>query len=549
MANSLIVFSDGTANRGGVSKNTNVWRLYKMIDRRGGDQLTFYDDGVGTQDSTPYRALSGAFGLGITTNVMQAYQFIASNYEHASAAADASKIYLFGFSRGAYTVRLLLGLIKRCGLIDKSELSEAEFSQRLAEVREAFRSSNNDLSARVLAKNLVVDIEFIGVWDTVDAVGVPFDELQPVVKFLPRLCGKRQFGFSDRVVHGARVARHALAIDDDRRTFHPNYWNEAGVWGNKQTVDLRQVWFIGMHSNVGGGYPKDGLAYVTLEWMIAELKKETAIKLLDADVSRVSNEANETDKLYNSRSGLGVFYRYSPRRLSRFPTGRNDFYRRMLRLTWSGHQEITVHVSVWMRILRNVQHYAPLFINTSEIDTDARVNVAYTDLPGSLFCRGRTAAYIVAQQEFPSLPADVTRDLTRLVGKRQFVYALFLCCCLVALVSGLMAEVPAAAISTAESTGFFSGFGPWLADTLKTLVPKILEKVIDNAFAYPGISLGLLFLILVNYIAGRVFANRINSVSRAGWNRVVAAYFVAGDEQEDELTEAEQGEDSPGPAD
>ncbi len=521
MARSLIVFSDGTGQRGGASLATNVWRLYKMIDRRDGDQLTFYDDGVGTQRSTPYRALSAAFGLGITANVMQAYEFIAKNYE------EGSEIYLFGFSRGAYTVRLLLGLLKRIGLIDGRDLREEEFAKTLVDVKHAFRSNKNTISDNLSAKVIPVDVEFIGVWDTVDAVGVPVDELKPIVTALPRLFGRRQFGFTDRTVMGAKYARHALAIDDERRSFHPNYWNAAGTWGDGQKVNLRQVWFTGMHTNVGGGYPKDGLAYVALEWMIAELMRKTSIKLLASEMDDVTNSANEADKVYDSRSGLGVFYRYAPRRLARFPTGHNDFYRRKLGYTWSGLQEITVHISVWLRVIRNVQEYAPLFINTSEINPSAKVNMEYTDLGGSLFHPAKIKPEVV-EKGFPSLPGAVTKQLTRLVATRQIFHVFFLLFLVAGVAFGLTMEVPNQTVPAEPSLA--ETLMTWLAETLKGLVPAALEPIIDNAFARPLFGLGFTFLVLFNYLASRLFARKINSTARAGWNRVVEGYF---DEEEE----------------
>lgn len=529
MANSLIVFSDGTGNRGGVSEDTNIWRLYKMIDRSDGNQHVFYEDGVGTQDATPYRLLSSAFGLGLTNKVLRAYKFIASNYKKSSPSGP-SKIYLFGFSRGAYTVRLLLGLIQLCGLIDKSRMNEKEFEDALKEVKKAFRSSNNQLAENLLNTNLRVDVEFIGAWDTVDAVGVPIDELKPLIMKLPKLWRRRQFSFKDRVVDGARIARHALAIDDERRTFHPNYWSKAGTCSDGTTrVDLNQVWFTGMHSNVGGGYPKDGLAYVTLEWMIAELKANTPIKLLCGEIEQVSNQANECDKLYDSRKGAAVFYRYSPRRLSRIPSGLNDFYRRRLNRGWESDQPITVHISVWMRIRKNAQQYAPLFVNPTDTTdpgnkiTNSKIKVAYTNLDSSLFRPEKAEKNIVGDKGFPQLPSSVTMELRKLVRSRQWIYAAFLLLVLTALILGFITRVPV--VDYPASPDWPLRLWLWIGDMVKIFVPRLLEKVIDNGIANPPIGLGFIVVIGANYMASRFFSKKIQHVSRHGWNQVVENYY------------------------
>lgn len=521
MANSLIVFLDGTGNRGGVSEDTNIWRLYKMIDRRDGDQLVYYDDGVGTQDATPYRLLSAAFGLGLTEKVLRAYRFISSNYENSSTS-ESSKIYLFGFSRGAYTARLLLGLIQLCGLVDKSNMSESEFDAALIKVKKAFRSSRKPREGDLPGSNIKADIEFIGVWDTVDAVGVPIDELRPLVMKLPRLWRRRQFSFKDRSVDGARYARQALAIDDERRTFHPNFWSKAGSFGDGSTqVDLKQVWFAGMHTNVGGGYPKDGLAYVTLEWMIEELEDKTPIKLLSDEVEQVRNQANECDKLYDSRKGLAVFYRYSPRQLSRIPTGLNDIYRRFFRQGWDSDQPITVHVSVWMRICRNAQQYAPLFINPDATSRPS-IQVAYARHDRSLFNPKKAEKYIARNAEFPRLHPSVTEELHKLVRARQLVYAVFLLFVTAAVYLGFATDVPT--VVYPETLDWPLRMWLWTGDMLKVFVPKLAEKVIDNGVANPTVSLVLLIMIGANYLASRSFSRKIQRVSRKGWNQVVENY-------------------------
>ncbi len=269
MAKSLIVFSDGTNNKGGVTHDTNVWRLNQMVDRSRGDQCTFYDDGVGTQDIAPLKIIGGAFGWGLSANIREAYSFLARNYE------PGDRIYLFGFSRGAYTVRSLLGFINRCGLVaghaasgQAEEPTSGELKERVKQAFRAYRAIRAKPAETERARNRKVVVEFIGVWDTVDAVGMPVDELRPLVSWASYLIGRRGYRFRDHVINGARTARQALSIDDERRTFHPNVWSAAGTYGDdSKPVDLKQVWFAGVHSNVGGGYPKDwpGIRYARVD--------------------------------------------------------------------------------------------------------------------------------------------------------------------------------------------------------------------------------------------------------------------------------------------
>ena len=115
MPKNIVVCSDGTGNSGGKKYGTNVWRIFNAVDRHRDDveQITFHDDGVGTDKLRWLRVLGGAFGLGLTQNLRQLYTFIVTNYE------PGDRLYLFGFSRGAFTIRSLAGMICRCGLLER----------------------------------------------------------------------------------------------------------------------------------------------------------------------------------------------------------------------------------------------------------------------------------------------------------------------------------------------------------------------------------------------------------------------------------------------
>ncbi|NIR60238.1 MAG: DUF2235 domain-containing protein, partial [Gammaproteobacteria bacterium] len=183
---------------------------------------------------------------------------------------------------------------------------------------------------------------------------------------------------------GVRHARQALALDDERRTFHPNVWHRDPRPGAAASDDaletLEQVWFAGAHSNVGGGYPKDGLAYVTLDWMMGELEHlyRGDIALLGGARRQVREAANSFDRLYDPRKGPAALYRYSPRRPVWFHEGVDDIYDRFFKTPAAEPPSdgIAIHASVWDRVERGSQAYAPLFLPTT-------ARVVHTKGPGS----------------------------------------------------------------------------------------------------------------------------------------------------------------------
>ena len=334
MGKNLIICCDGTGNQGGKKQGTNVWRVYNGIDRNTSDpqQITWYDDGVGTHDNKYIRALGAAFGFGFTRNVKEAYRFLCLNY------VDGDNVFLFGFSRGAYTVRALAAFLVGWGRIDGAcGLSDHELAQKIDEQAENYKKhrkkkqKNPDLPLPQDRTKLLVPIKALCVWDTVSALGTPDDF--PGNKF----CENRlPFSFKNNALdRNVAYGFHALALDDERRTFHPKIW--------KKRDDIEQVWFAGVHSNVGGGYPKDGMALVTLQWMIG---KVTPLGLVfkPSFVAFVNENANVHDRQYNSRAGLGAFYRYEPRNLAKL-------------MEHAGH--VIIHESVRERIDRRTRAYNP----------------------------------------------------------------------------------------------------------------------------------------------------------------------------------------------
>ncbi len=356
MAKNIVICSDGTGNTTSKGRGTNVFKLFEAVDVHGhrsspfsSRQVAFYDDGVGTEPWKPIRLLTGALGLGLSRNVKELYADLARAYE------PGDQIYLFGFSRGAFTVRTLAALIAGCGIVDWAQCASDDIlTQRVEAAYEAYRERyQTDLSRWVLGETRrptaaerartgfraqypvlhPVRIRFIGVWDTVDAVGLP---IAHAAEFINRFIYR--FKFPDLKL-SAQVDRacHAISIDDERHTFHPVMWG-----GEDRRIE--QVWFAGVHSNVGGGYPKQGMSLVALAWMLKRAE-QADLRFVAADRAHYWDHQNVHDKLYDSRAGLASYYRYKPRDIGK--------------MCEQHHVTPEVHLSAIERILQGTDGYAP----------------------------------------------------------------------------------------------------------------------------------------------------------------------------------------------
>ena len=290
----IVICADGTWNRPeeDIQKDypTNVLKLARAIKPSVNDvkQHVFYDWGLGSYHNN---FSAGATGRGIHKNILDGYRYIVQNY----AAND--KIYLFGFSRGAYTVRALSGLINNCGILKRPDarlISDAWkiYKSPLAknhpdgEASSLFRGDHCHQSRRV---------HFVGVWDTVGALGIPFS--------LMGLFDNHDEFYDTKMGSNVTFARHALAIDEQREDFEPT------IWAPRSGVDLKQVWFAGVHSDIGGSYPPDKqtgaiAADVPLAWMLDEatqkgLKIEPHIRnaLTDGSKGKLNKSRNHVYRL------------------------------------------------------------------------------------------------------------------------------------------------------------------------------------------------------------------------------------------------------------
>ena len=357
----IILLSDGTGNGAAKRHKTNVWRLYRALDLNCKDQIAMYDDGVGTQQFLLFKLLGGAFGFGLKWNVIELYKFLCRTYETDGTEGGTDKIYLFGFSRGAFTVRVLAGLIAKCGLVtdfDSERDLHRKARQNFARYRGRYKSWYSGLFSQERSKSKkrnndcddYAKIEFIGVWDTVDAYGFPVDEIAILWdRFIYPL------RFPDQQLWtGVARACHAISIDDERHTFHPVLWDERG---NEDSVRIEQVWFPGVHSDVGGGYPRDELALVSLDWMISRVglsAKDGSGLRFRADLrGKYRHRKDWHGAQHDSRSGLSAYYRYKPRNISDLCNGR-DAERANVKIDLP-----KIHRSVFERIQGKVVPYAP----------------------------------------------------------------------------------------------------------------------------------------------------------------------------------------------
>jgi uncharacterized protein (DUF2235 family) len=254
MSKRLIVCCDGTWNTAGQRSPTNVSRIHDAIAplaADGTEQRVFYHDGVGTNRWERIRG--GAFGFGLSRNVCDAYRILVGNYE------DGDELFFVGFSRGAFTARSTVGFVRNAGILRRDQ------EHRIDDAFELYRTDDGPDSPDAVAfrKAYAVSdqtpIRFIGVWDTVGALGVPNIGF-PGTNFL-----NRRWAFHDtKLSSKVRSASQALAIDEARRPFEPTLWEHQPHAVNQ---DLEQVWFVGGHCDVGGGYPDRDLADITLYWM------------------------------------------------------------------------------------------------------------------------------------------------------------------------------------------------------------------------------------------------------------------------------------------
>lgn len=377
MPKNIILLSDGTGNSASKLLKTNVWRLYQALDLAGPDpanptkpeQSAYYDDGVGTASFLPLALIGGAFGWGLKRNVLDLYTFLCRNY------APDDRVYCFGFSRGAFTIRVLVGLINSQGLVHAG--SEAALRAAATAAFRAYRRKyktrlNLERVGRALRDRVLgqaqydrqadtqgLPIMFLGLWDTVAAYGLPIEELTRAWnQIFPLSVPDRE------PCANIQHACHALALDDERKSFHPVLWNESNLHQlpghNLQATHIHderitQVWFAGMHSSVGGGYADDALAHVSLDWMMGEAA-HYGLWFKPDERAKLQAARDLYGNLYDSRRGLGGTYRYRPRKLAVLTKDIDDLQNRVV------IARPKIHESVFARIAAGTDSYAPIVL-------------------------------------------------------------------------------------------------------------------------------------------------------------------------------------------
>ena len=254
----IVFCADGTWNHpgetdAGVVANTNVYKFFKALQSTSA-QVPTYDDGVGA-DGTPIdQLMGGAIGDGLFRKIKDGYTSIAHSYD------PGDQVYIFGFSRGAYTARSLAGMIAVCGLPETDKFTPSAVDDAFS----VYRTRTNrdpllsDLKNKYGNTTTNVEIAMVGVWDTVGALGIPGDLFEGFDSSV--------YGFLDTGLHpDVKSAYHALSIDERRAEFVPTLWDPKSVATGST---LEQVWFPGVHGDVGGGYAEAGLASIALRWMM-----------------------------------------------------------------------------------------------------------------------------------------------------------------------------------------------------------------------------------------------------------------------------------------
>ncbi|MEV8562473.1 DUF2235 domain-containing protein [Streptomyces sp. NPDC051917] len=310
MSKRLVVCCDGTWNFADQPSKTNVTKIALSVRAEsdgGTEQRVYYHSGVGTHQWERLRG--GAFGVGLARNVIDAYRFLVETYE------PGDELFLFGFSRGAFTARSLAGLVRNSGIVQRDHADRIQDAWNLYRDRiEKPSGVASTLFRRSYAHE--TEIHFIGVWDTVGALGVPVPGprwLQPDVNRF-----NRHWAFHDTELSSwVKAAFHALAIDEQRSAFRPTLWHQQ-PGAAQQGQELKQVWFAGAHCDVGGGYLETGLSDITLLWMVEQAGRHG----LEFDAEALSTRGPSEMK-----PGVSIDFRVQPDALGRLHSSRTALYR------------------------------------------------------------------------------------------------------------------------------------------------------------------------------------------------------------------------------
>ncbi|MDN4986913.1 DUF2235 domain-containing protein [Bradyrhizobium arachidis] len=541
----LVLFADGTGNAF-TTQESSVWRLYEALDHTQPDQIAYYIKGVGTAGWAPLAALDGATGIGVPANVRKLYRFLCWNWR------EGDEIYIFGFSRGAFTARTLAALIASQGLvpavIDKVAVSHAEMQRNTMAAWRKYREESvgyYSLPTIWLARwlrNVViylyhfllrhrsyasvreamdgrkeVKIEFLGLFDTVEAFGVPVEELRVAIDWAIWPISFRNYRLSDKVKH----ACHALALDDERTTFHPLRIDQANL---AEGQIVKEVWFAGVHSDIGGGYPESTLSFVPLVWMAEQLRDQ--LRFQDGTIEHFREYQSAIGPMHDSRSGAGVLYRYGPRPI-------HD------RIEDGGPP--VVHFGVVERMLHGCDNYAPLMLPANarvllpddqvlpltRDETRKAMRSAYAKRQGDRHKAAEADAFMAMS---PPNSEMVRQVLDTVWWRRVAYFSLVIALIIFAAWPWIARTVVGSSkahglenttllkVITAIDNGTSTVIKPF-ADLVSSVLPSYVAPWLAIALYYPTLTTVLVIIILIAWNRNATLRDSIQERARLAWYR------------------------------
>ena len=602
----IVLFSDGTGNSSAKLFKTNVWRMYEAVDLGPATegkrkQIAFYDNGVGTSSLRPIAAIAGIFGFGLKRNVLEIYRYACRNYSPAQGQEEGEDpghggdhIYGFGFSRGAFTMRLVIALIAQQGLVRST--TEEELERKSEEAYRAFRSdflprkwqaptrwfrarrkrraARRGIPPYDKSKNFIPVIRFVGVWDTVSAYGGPISEITRAIDNWIYALSMPDYQLNERV----RRARHALAIDDERDAFHPLLWEEAGEIPRIEAAErdhreacekalearargdragrtellkrvavtgavkrlwrgrMQQVWFTGMHADVGGGYPDESLSYVSFLWMMEEAQA-AGLRTIAAITDRFRALANSSGPLHDSRRGPGAYYRYQPRRISAWLREPDpdaivqlDPLRTKDGAPFGFLESVKIHQSVAERIASGTDRYAPFTLperirivppqrqgeTAQQADNQTPTAPPPEEQPARALV-SRSVHELIEDPELARARIAETERVWDLVWYRRLIYFAALATTLVLAVLPWAVRPTQLERLCSDDRCIVTG----LITQLKILVPSFLEGWVDGIAEKPLFALVLIALILFLLRTGKRLERHLRQLSLASWDSVL----------------------------
>ncbi len=451
-------------------------------------------------------------GFGFKRNVCDLYRFLARNYE------PGDDVFVFGFSRGAATARALSGFVASAGLVDGRPLTRDQLGRRVNAAFREYRSNRGRPvavdAAAAPGSHGAIPIKFLGVWDTVAALGFPRNWRLPGVGIwvLNTLFKALDYAFEPIFPHrfynydltsNVENAYQAIAVDDERASFWPLVWDETSVPSTK----VEQVWFPGAHSNVGGGYGRIGLACISLDWMMVRAERH-GLALQSGERRGMREQADFSGRLYDSRAGGALFFRYTPRDIATIWDEANQSP------DAAKKPPVRVHRSVIDRMRLKATDYTP-----GNLPYEFEIVDTPLDTPPERVAAAKSRA---AWDE-------IVKRFRRLVGLRKWLYVLFL--------EGVLVTVGFAIYfwrtdpRPDETLTKMVDPSPWIGAVLEQiaallvwLTPKMFERLIEVIFLEHPIFLliVLLFFGSLAVVRGKV-KHRIGDASEVARDTLLAS--------------------------